>query len=511
MKPPSVYLLNALLRKRGIRRDALRLTAVCSRHPLPHSIRSLSDALDELHVPNMVYRLEFEQLAEMDGPCIVAVGKAEYPFYLVEGRDTSRRQFCLRTCSGRQFEVPDERFRSAWDGMVLLAEKGDASNELSWFVYWFKQLLAFLDRTAVYWFAGLFVLLLGLGLLLRPLGWEDLRYPVKMLGCAVSLLVIAKSSFDPHLAQPFCRLGKHADCNAVFQSAGAKLFGWISLGELSLAYFAASLFWGLFLAENPAVLFRWLDVLALPFVVYSLGWQIRHRQWCTLCLAIDAILLADFGVELLFGPGKAVEQSLWIDVAGYCVVFACAVLGLRHFMARAETVVEMPRLLALREHMLSDSDLFELQLARCRAEPVRSDSASPLHNGVESGRTVTVVMNPSCPKCARVHRLLGLLDDCRIELLFALNDGDRLSNDAALRIITTWITKGWIEADRQIGMWYERREMTALTEIHPQATSILQAHRSYCRTIGIEGTPTILVDNRRLPEVYDAEDLKYLL
>ena len=105
----------------------------------------------------------------------------------------------------------------------------------------------------------------------------------------------------------------------------------------------------------------------------------------------------------------------------------------------------------------------------------------------------------------------GFIGWCRIELLFALNDGDRLSNDAALRIITTWITKGWIEADRQIGMWYERREMAALTEIHPQATSILQAHRSYCRTIGIEGTPTILVDNRRLPEVYDAEDLKYLL
>lgn len=511
MKPSSVYLLNTLLRKQGIHRDALRLAATCSRHPLPHSIRALSDTLDELQVPNLVCKLEFEQLAKIGGAYIVTAGKKEYPFYLVEGRDTSRRQFCLRTRSGRLFKVPDEWFRSAWDGTVLLVEKGDASNEISQFAYWFKQLLAILDRTAVCWLAGLFVLLLGLGLLLRPLGWEDLRYPVKMLGCAVALLVIAKSAFDPHLAQPFCRLGKHTDCNAIFQSAGAKLFGWISLGELSLVYFAASLFWGLFLTENPATLFWWLDMLALPFVVYSLGWQIHHRQWCTLCLAIDAILLADFGVELLLGAGKVAEKGLGIDVVGYCVVFACTTLGLRRFMARAETAVEMPRLLTLREHLLSDSDLFELQLARCREEPVRSDSASPLHNGVESGRTVTVVMNPSCPKCARVHRQLGLLGDCRIELLFALNDGDRLSNDAALRIITTWITKGWPEADRQIGMWYERREMTALTEIQPQATSILQAHKFYCRTIGIEGTPTILVDNRRLPEVYDVEDLKYLL
>lgn len=84
MKPPSVYLLNTLLRKQGIQRDALRLATACSRHPLPHSIRALSDTLDELQVPNLVCKLEFEQLAEIDGAYIVAAGKTEYPFYLVE-------------------------------------------------------------------------------------------------------------------------------------------------------------------------------------------------------------------------------------------------------------------------------------------------------------------------------------------------------------------------------------------------------------------------------------------
>ena len=52
--------------------------------------------------------------------------------------------------------------------------------------------------------------------------------------------------------------------------------------------------------------------------------------------------------------------------------------------------------------------------------------------------------------------------------------------------------------------------MIVRTKIHPQAISILQAHRSYCQAVGIEGTPTVLVDNRRLPDTYDVEDLKYL-
>ena len=42
MKPPSVYLLNTLLRKQGIQRDALRLATACSRHPLPHNLPRLT-------------------------------------------------------------------------------------------------------------------------------------------------------------------------------------------------------------------------------------------------------------------------------------------------------------------------------------------------------------------------------------------------------------------------------------------------------------------------------------
>ena len=118
-------LLHLFLRKLCMRIDLLRIREAYADHPLPRSIRSLSDTLDELHVPNMVCRLEFGQLFEIEGPFVVKAGEEEYPFFLVESLDRERQVIGLRTVAGRRLEVPFDSFRALWDGTVLLAERGE--------------------------------------------------------------------------------------------------------------------------------------------------------------------------------------------------------------------------------------------------------------------------------------------------------------------------------------------------------------------------------------------------
>ena len=138
-----------------MRIDLLRIREAYADHPLPHSIRSLSDTLDELHVSNMVCRLEFGQLFEIEGPFVVKAGEEEYPFFLVESLDRERQVIGLRTVAGRRLEVPFDSFRALWDGTVLLAERGEETKETSVPVYWIRQGLAFLDRSWGYWLVGL--------------------------------------------------------------------------------------------------------------------------------------------------------------------------------------------------------------------------------------------------------------------------------------------------------------------------------------------------------------------
>lgn len=372
--------LHYFLRRAGIRVDLLRLRAVYDRHPLPHSIRSLSDTLDELCVPNMICRLEFDQLYELEGPFLVVSGDAEYPFQLVEYLDAETRTVRLRTADNRLVEVSFDRFRGSWDGSVLTIDRGEVPAGRVFPGYFVRQLLAFVDRTCGWWLAVSAVCLLAVHFLCGIFG----RY---------------------HAIRSF---GTVAGC-----------FG-----------------------------------LLIAIVVGVLLARRIHR-----CMDRDA---------------------------------------------------ETARLRNLREQLLGIPDLFWLLLGREAEEAVDSTTAAPVSNYAEAEHTVTVVLNPTCPDCARIYDVIGKLKGVRIDLIFLVDDGDRRAYDVALRLISSGITSEWSETFRLLAAWYGRGKLPA-TPIHPLAGNDLSAQLNYCRKIRVVHTPTILVDNRRLPGGYDAEDLKILL
>lgn len=513
MKTPIINLIHAYFRRLGIRINALRIEEAYASHPLPHSIRSLSDTLDELQVENSVYALTFEQLFEIEGPFIVAVGREEYPFYLVEKLDKRGGILFLRTVANRSLRLTFEQFRAVWKGVTLMAEKGKNTQEDSRIVYWLKQGLWRVDRTAGFGIAALAAFFLITGILQVP-AEGDWRYLIKSAGVLVSLLAVLKSSFDPRLAQRFCRHGQKADCNEVFHSAGAKLFGWISLGELSLAYFTASLLWGVFIAKDPSPVFIVLDVLAFLPVIYSLAWQIYHGKWCTLCLAIDFILIVDLlGEILLWGiaPRKWHFQMLTGGM-GFGCMFALCLLAVKRIVEEAEKAERTLPLLKYRnERLLSIPDVFWKLLREQPPQPVGSKAVSAVSNFLEAEHSITLVMNPLCPKCVAVHRMVGLLEGYRIRLVFWGDEADRKSCDVAKMLIAVGLEFGWDAVNRAIAAWYERQEFPEGMPQCCDTEEILEAQLEYCRKIRVEGTPTVLVDDRRIPEIYDAADLKILL
>lgn len=509
MRNPVSAFINIFLNKINVKINILKIEDINIRQILPHSIRSLSDTLDDLHVENMVCKLSFEQLFEIEGAFIVVAGKDDYPFHIVERLDQDSGNITLYTATKRRVTLSFDQFREVWDGTVLMAEKGEQTEEDGWLTYWIKQGLWFIDRTSKFWILALVVYFIIWGTMQNPM-LSDLRYLVKLGGVLVSLLVVAKASVDPHLAQRFCHFGKRADCNDVLQSAGAKVLEWISLGELSLTYFSTSIVWGIFIAENPAAVFPWLNALAMLFVIYSFAWQIHHKQWCSLCLLIDLVLIVDFITEIAFWNKTMTNLEFYTDLLNFTLLFVLCLLSVRIIVSMAEKNRIIPQLKYKLERLLSSSETFWMLLQRQPEEPVDSNNIPAVCNFIEAEHTITVVMNPSCPKCAKVHDAIGALEGYRINLVFIVNEGDEKSHEAALAIISSGIKKDWSVTDAVIKNWYAKRELPEFLERHYRAEEDLKAQMEYCRKIHIEGTPTILVDNRKLPEVYDVEDLKIL-
>ena len=364
------YLLHLLLRRVGIRISELRIRTIYDRHPMPHSIRSLSDTLEELRIPCKVCRMEFGEFRNIREAFIAVAGDREFPFFLVETWNDAAQIVRLREVSGRTVVLTYEQFREIWSGTVLMIERGERPQQETRAVYYFRQWLAFMDKTNRYWLLGLAV----------------------AVGCRIALP---------------------------------------APGIVDLVLGGIVLLSAVFLARQAVRMTR------------------KYRETDSLKYKHE---------RLLESP-----EAFW-------------------------------HLLSLEPRMEADSG-----------------DAVPVTNYVDSDHTLTLIMNPSCPQCAKVHRAISSLQAWRIDLVFIVNEGDARSYDAALRMVSSGIRDPWAETDRIIAGWYADRAFPPKTEVHPQAKSDLEAQIAYCRRIGITKAPTVLVDNRRLPAPYDAEDLRYVL
>lgn len=364
------YLLYLLLSRVGIRISELRIRTIYGRHPLPHSIRALSDTLDELRVPNRICRLQFNQFTALGKPAIVMAGRGEYPFFLVEKADEITQRILLRDASGQSSVLSFEEFRDMWDGTVLMVSKDEQTRVEARIAYFIRQCVDRVDKKARYWVAGLFVVLIG---------WSILQSP--------------------------------------------EAIDWITIGLL----------------------------------------------------------------------------------------VALGVLVFRQYNDTAEKENETEQLKYTHEKLLNSPETFWYLLAQQPEMEEDTEEAKPVSNYAEADHTLTVIMNPACPSCAKVHRAISSLQNCRIDLIFLVNKGDSRSYDAALRIVSSGIQDAWSETDRLIAGWYKTRTLPSDANVHPMARKDLEAQIAYCHRAGIAQTPTLLVDNRRLPSAYRAEDIRYIL
>lgn len=103
--------------------------------------------------------------------------------------------------------------------------------------------------------------------------------------------------------QKICTGAKNVNCGAILNSKQAKLFGSISWSEVGFFYFSVSYLLLLLQGYNALPLVAWLNIFALPYTVFSIYYQWRvAKQWCVLCLWVQAILVAQFATTLFLCP-----------------------------------------------------------------------------------------------------------------------------------------------------------------------------------------------------------------
>ena len=456
---------------------------------------------------------------------------------------------------GKSLVVPISQFIQSWSGVVLLAETSPDSGEPDYTTHRKKELFSIAQKSILA-IAG--ILLLGIAYIssispTSPLGvasFATSKLKASVFACISSLssaslgfsllifvnligiyicylLVLKQLHIESRYADKICTLFSQSDCNNVLESDAAKLFGVFGLSEIGLGYFAANTVMLLFLTHLfPYIVL--INILSLPFTVWSVWYQkVKARQWCPLCLIVQALLWVIFIINLLFGYLNVSDFlnnfqfstfNFQLITVGCCYIIPVFTLNL--LLPKLSEGNQVEQLRHEINSIKANDELFKTLLSQQPYYEVSLSDSQILFGNPDAQLVITIFTNPFCNPCAKMHaRVENLLTETKgevcIQYIFsAFNESLEYANryfnalyfekgsNAAMQIYTDWFAGGKSQKEDFFNALH-------LDMTNPAIEVEFQKHESWKEQTKLRATPTILVNCYKLPANYKIEDLRF--
>lgn len=543
-----VSAFTALIGLLGVRLSGATVRESLPGHPDYPSLLSVSDTLTHFNVGNIAARFEAGKLFEFPPPFLVQVrGKNQRSEYFSVVRGIAGDEVRLLDPEMRRWvSMSREDFAKRYTGVALLAEASDESGEKEYDGKLKEEKRKRGYRNLIAVFFPVFFLAAAVSAF-RAMGAAAIL-PVLFsflsgLG-AVAGILLMWYELDQHnpLLRQVCTAGKNVNCGAILQSDASRIAG-ISWSLIGFSYFAGEfLLLTLRGINDPGALFvvAWLNLLALPYIIYSIYYQWRvARQWCVLCLSVQAILalqaviafaggwrqlpyLGDGGVQSYSGSAGA---QLPVQVIVQAItLLALPFIGAYLLVPALRQAKDSHANKASLQRLKHSAEIFEALLVRQRATPaIPSDMGIVLGNP-KAEREIVKVCNPYCGPCAKVHpELESLLHSnpaLRIRIIFTASGGDQDIKAPPVRHLLAIAGKGQEAMTKKaLDDWYlsGQKDYQQFAAKYPLQEDLngqnpkLESMHQWCEATGITFTPTIFVNGYQMPEMYQVSDLKYIL
>jgi uncharacterized membrane protein len=493
-------------------------------HSAYPSLLTISDCLKQWNINNVAIKPEQDRLTDYPIPFIV---HSDGVFKLVVKIEEEEITYLDK--KAKEIKVGKKQFLNKWNGIALIAETpADATEDeagqkvptakkgssgITLFLLGGFSLI--ITASILYSLSASFASVIVYSLLLA----------FNFAGILLSgLLLWYQLDKNNPVMQKLCGKAEgSADCGAVLDSKGSKLFGVISWSEIGAFYFTGS-FLTLLVIPSQITLMAWMSVLTLPYTLFSIGYQrFVAKKWCTLCLSVQALLVASFITVLAAGllsypvvltPGSLL--SVAVIFALPAIVWYAVSPVVSGFLKNRNSRFELARL----KH---DPVLFKKIISDQRRFEMPSQDIGILLGNRNARHTITKICNPYCKPCAKAHEELKEVlknNNVRLQIVFAAttDPGDR--RGLPVKHFLAIASKGNEHlTEEALDHWYlgEEKEYEDFAnkfrmngELKQQDEKVNQMDE-WCRSTGIAYTPAIFVNGYLLPEPYRIPDLKYIL
>lgn len=484
--------------------------------PFGNSLWTVTHILDLYRVGNSSIRVSDKaRLGEVPVPFVAQVGRE---CVVVTGVD--RDNVTFRTLRGRGVARREE-FVSEWSGVAVVCSPDASSGEPGLREHRRRYAFDIVRRVAVIAAVSIFIVL--------PLAAYRAAWGVVVMtalgiaGLWLSWLLLRTSVHnESRAAHRLCSIfsGGPGGC----RHTEVRLAARYDLSEAGMAFFAANVAMCAIAPAHALGAVAAVTALALPFTLWSIVYQgFKARKWCVLCILVDIVVWTLFAVSLTAGAYSLLSFS----PSTYCV--PVIMLGLAFLIALEAVhaaVRGYSRLRTLRRDLNRlrslkyDSRVWDILHSSAPERKADGCTSSLVFGGDDPSKPeVTILGNPLCDPCARMHGRLQPLIDAGFAIRYVFSYFSKTLDVINRRIAESYFTDGADATWQRLGRWYASGpapdatfapEMHGFQEIGDEVDAELAAHEQWVEKTGITATPYVLVDGRELPPRYEVEDLLYL-
>lgn len=497
-------------------------------NPYYPSLYSISEMLNWYKIENKGLKIETEQLDELPVPFLALmkikeIGTKDFVSVKHVTRDTVTYFY------GTEHTLPRHEFIAGWQSNIVLLAEPDANSKekdldknLRTEAQDRNRWLLLITGSAILLFLGIYRYITSSPNHIASLSF--LLFSLTGLTISIFLLIyeIDKSNV---FVKNICTGGVKTNCDAVLGSKAAKVFG-VSWGEVGFFFFG---FIALFLlvSEMPFLekvpYLSFISTLSALYIPFSIYYQYKvTKQWCRLCLAVQAILFLNLCWTMQFGSYAInLTTANLFHVAGYMLFPVLLWYSLKPVIVKAK---DADKFSAAYKRLYSRPDIFNLTLSDQEEAPDGWKYLDGIEKGNPDAETIILkVCSPACGHCNNAHLILNELLD-KTENLKTITIYD-ISDDAddddrrfpVLHFLALAVQGDKVRLEEAMDYWYlnKSRNYETLKQKYPLPQELLDQQRmkikkmsDWCTAAEIAYTPTVFINGRRLPETFNLTDLK---
>lgn len=529
---PNVEALILFIKHLKVKVNSSTINETLQQHPDYPSLLSLSDALKQWDIDNVALKrpdiseLRLPFLAHMQIP-----GKE----FLVVVTEIAEDKIAFWQTNGRNKVnyVPKSDFLAMWSGIALLAEPSEMSGEKEYL----KKKKQNLKHDFIFIAFISFLLILSAIACINSFfefsysnniafGYSILLW-LKITGVFVSVLLLwyEIDKKTPAL-QKICTGSKKTNCNSILSSKSAKLFNLISWSEIGFFYFTGGFISLLFMYNSHGIIHKiaWLNILALPYTLFSIYFQWKvAKQWCVLCLFVQALLIAEFATSILFNLFSLSSDYSTADLLKISVAFIFPVIT---------WLLIKPNLLKLNLGKKKEIELSKLKkseeifipLLEKQKKVIPATGLGIVLGNRAATNTLIKVCNTYCGPCSKAHPKLEqlLITHANLQIQIIFNSSNKKDDFSALpvkHLLSIYQKGDLLQTQNALHDWYALKEKKydQFVEKHPLEGKLenydhaVEAMHKWCTEMDITFTPTYFLNGYQLPDIYDVEEIDIFL